>query len=107
MQGRSPWPGAVAEGKVLAGAAIDLYENENRWRQAQQWGIDIVNNRFSKNKHGSLLRQRIKKVREQLDAHRRENFTGAMLQHHRAAASKYMGRWITLKNEQQELGEGH
>lgn len=99
MAGAKDWAGIVAENpKELAQAAITLYTDKKEWQQAQNRGIAILNQRFDGRQHGARLIKQIETLRQNLEAHRQANFTGAMLMHHTAASTKYMSRWIEEKN---------
>lgn len=99
IAGDLPWPGIVAEhSQEVAEAAVKLYEDEAFWEQSQKRGISIINERFAKEPFSSALMERIASLREGLEAHRLNNFTGALLMHHTAASTKYMSRWIEEKN---------
>jgi glycosyltransferase involved in cell wall biosynthesis len=94
------WCGAVAEdSQELADAAVELYSNKGAWNKAQKRGVKIINGRFKKEVHGPKLLSRISELQEQMESHRLQNFTGAMLLHHTAASTKYMARWIEAKNK--------
>ena len=54
--------------------------------------------RYLHSVHGPALVQRIEACRAQLEAHRRNNFTGAMLRHHQHKSTQYMSQWIEAKN---------
>ena len=47
------------------------------------------------------FRKRLSELGQNLQAHRLNNFTGAMLQHHTASSTRYMAQWIEAKNRQQ------
>jgi hypothetical protein len=48
---------------------------------------------------GAQLINKISKVEENLEQHRLNNFTGAMLKHHTMTSTKYMSQWIAAKNK--------
>lgn len=99
MHGDMPWPGKIEDDPDdFANAAVQLYENENRWKEAQHSGIQIINLLFNKKEWGEKLIGKILELQDNLDQHRIENFTGQMLQHHTAASTKYMSKWIEEKN---------
>ncbi len=94
------WPGKVAvDAQGFARAAVDLYTNRQQWQQAQQQGFDTLNDFFNQKQHQQKLINKIAELRENLQQHRRENFIGAILQHHQYQSSKYLSRWIELKNQ--------
>ncbi|MFP3515565.1 glycosyltransferase [Pseudomonas sp. SIMBA_077] len=99
MHGDWPWPGAIEQSaSAIADAAVQLYQNPQAWRQAQQHGQTLLKARYLQSTHGPALVQRIKDCLAQLKQHRRNNFTGAMLRHHQHKSTQYMSQWIEAKN---------
>ena len=100
MAGELAWSGRIFnEPKEIASASVELYRNKKKWEQAQKNGIDIVNERFRKEKFESGLAARLKSLKNDLQKHRQQNFIGAMLMHHTMASTKFMSRWIEAKNK--------
>lgn len=99
INGTLSWGGAVAEDpKAIADEAITLFTDKQAWQQAQQYGVQIINQRFARRKLKNDFMSRLETLQQYLPEHRRQNFVGRMLMHHRAASSKYMSRWIEAKN---------
>lgn len=99
LQGDLPWGGAVWDDpRKFAASAVELYSDKRKWKEAQRQGTEIVNNRFAGQGFASGFLNRVEMIKENLEEYRRNNFIGAMLQHHTAASSKYMSRWIEEKN---------
>jgi len=93
------WCGAIeTEPEAFAEAAVSLYADRKAWMAAQENGVAIINGRFSKEEFGPRLLERIESLRTNLEDHRLEHFTGRMLMHHTAAATKYLSKWIEEKN---------
>ena len=102
MHGSLPWNGFVAEEpEVFASAAVKLYKEADIWRQAQQNGFAIIENRYLKALHFDAVIDKIQILRANLTQHRLHNFMGAMLQHHTLSSTKYMSRWIEEKNKKE------
>ncbi|MDX8382805.1 MAG: glycosyltransferase family 4 protein [Ghiorsea sp.] len=100
MTGGLAWAGSIADdGQSFAHAAVQLYQDESRWKQAQQHGFAIIRQYFNEKANGEALIQRILSVKKDLQAHRKANFTGAMLRHHHQRSTEFMSRWIELKNK--------
>lgn len=94
-----PWPGAIEnDPQKFAAQAVELYQNESKWEEAQQNGVEIVNKLYQRDELGELLRKEINHILENLDSHRQKNFIGQILQHHTAASTKFMSKWIEAKN---------
>ncbi|MDZ7682062.1 MAG: glycosyltransferase [Fodinibius sp.] len=97
--GDGAWAGdIVTESSKIVEAAVALYTNRDRWEKAQDRGVEIINNRFAEPPFGDMLINRICNLRMNLKEHRRQNFTGQMLMHHKSAGTKYMSLWIEEKN---------
>ena len=100
MNGKLPWPGRVANSaEGIAEAAIELYQNEALWQASQQRIAPVLQTRYDGRKLGEALLSRITALRENLETHRQNNFTGAMLRHHSMRSTEYMSRWIEAKNK--------
>lgn len=106
MHQDEPWPGVITDDiNEFTAAAVNLYNNEQAWHSAQQKGVALLKARFDGNTLGAQLIMKITDVEENLEQHRLNNFTGAMLKHHSMASTKYMSQWIAAKNKNQ-LGDG-
>ncbi len=99
MHGDLPWPGVIAtHAQALAQAAVQLYQDQPSWLQAQADGKALLAARYDRRFHGPALVARIEQCRQQLARHRGDNFTGAMLRHHHHKSTQYMAQWIEAKN---------
>lgn len=94
-----PWPGAIEHSATaLAAAAVALYQDRERWTQAQEQGRQLLARRYAYAVHGPALVARLAQCRAALAEHRRANFTGSMLRHHLHKSTQYMAQWIEAKN---------
>jgi glycosyltransferase involved in cell wall biosynthesis len=99
MHQQEPWPGFIADDVTeFVEAAVNLYTNEQAWLKAQQNGVTLLNARYDSHILGAQLIARITEVEQDLEQHRLNNFTGAMLKHHSMMSTKYMSQWIAAKN---------
>ena len=99
MHGALSWPGAVKDDpKHFAESAIELYSNQEKWEKSQSAGADILQSLFLESLYKDSFIQRLTELKETLETHREKNFTGAMLQHHTMASTRFMGKWIEAKN---------
>jgi glycosyltransferase involved in cell wall biosynthesis len=99
MAGELPWPGAIgSSASAIAAAAVELYRDKTLWTQAQTNGWAIVDARYQYQQHCASLIARIEACRQNLQQHRTDNFTGAMLRHHHHKSTQYMAQWIEAKN---------
>ena len=100
MPGDLPWNGIIADDiESIVNAAVALYRNESLWKNAQQNGIAIVNQRYQKSLFASDFIERILEIFTNLKSHRNNNFIGSLLMHHTMASTQYMSRWIEAKNQ--------
>ncbi|WP_219059801.1 glycosyltransferase [Pseudomonas sp. UMAB-08] len=99
IAGELPWPGAIgSSASAIAAAAVELYRDKTLWTQAQTNGWAIVDARYQYQQHCASLIARIEACRQNLQQHRTDNFTGAMLRHHHHKSTQYMAQWIEAKN---------
>ena len=102
MHAELPWNGCITDDtdKFILEAA-NLYLNEADWQQAQINGISIINSVFNRVENAQGMVNRINEIRNNIESHRLNNFTGAMLKHHLLKSTEYMSRWIEAKNKLQ------
>lgn len=81
--------------------AIALYQNETLWQQFQQNAIQLINNRFEKSLFESDFITKVNSLLENLNQHRNNNFLGLIFQHQTLQSTKFMSKWIELKNSGQ------
>jgi len=99
INGKLPWPGDIADDATeFAKAAVDLYQNREKWLMAQEAGYRIIKERFYPKVHRADFKKRLEVLSRGLTAHRNNNFIGAMLSHHTMASTRFMSRWIEEKN---------
>ena len=84
--------------EVFANKAVQLNEDENLWSEKQLNGFQIINERFNRNQFQQKLATIIEETTQQLNNKRLYNFTGQMLMHHTLQSTKFMSKWIELKN---------
>jgi glycosyltransferase involved in cell wall biosynthesis len=103
MQEQLPWNGFVTDDiHEFVKATSQLYQDEKLWKVAQQNGIVIINQRYSKKLFEDDFAAKIQFLQSNLQQHRLDNFFGALLQHHTLSSTKYMSRWIESKNSKKE-----
>jgi len=100
LSGSLNWSGIIADQPAdFANAAVKLYTDISRWKNAQQQGIKIINQRFNKSRFSGKITEHVYELMQNLQDHRLKNFTGRMLRHHSMNSTKYMSRWIEAKNK--------
>lgn len=93
------WNGKIENDPAyFAKAAVQLYQNQELWEQARKNGTAIINQCYDKSFLEDRLSQKIEKLLHGLENHRAKNFIGSLLLHHTMASTKYMAKWISLKN---------
>ncbi|SDL14364.1 Glycosyl transferases group 1 [Salinimicrobium catena] len=106
MTGDLSWMGKIAnEPEAFAQASVKLYTNRELWEKGQRNGFELLEKRFSKKSFSEAFLHRLIELKAKLVEHRQNNFTGAMLTHHQTASTKFMSRYIELKNKLEELNK--
>lgn len=104
MKGNLEWNGAITdELDEFVDRATRLYEDRDIWEKAQQSGLRIINERYSKAAYYDDFERRLERLTVNLTAHRHHNFFGQVLLHHTANSSKYMSLWIQEKNRNKDM----
>nr|WP_299068009.1 glycosyltransferase family 4 protein [uncultured Allomuricauda sp.] len=102
MHGNSPWSGVICDDwEVFAKASVQLYENKEKWKQAQSNAVAIINEYYSKTIRIKKLEEKLKHTQSNLTEYREQNFLGRLLQQQTMASTKYMAKWIEEKNRGQ------
>lgn len=100
MHQEEPWPGIITNDMTeFVEAAVKLYNDEDAWLDAQKKATALLKARYDSEVLGTQFIRKINEVEENLEQHRLNNFTGAMLKHHTMMSTKYMSQWIAEKNK--------
>lgn len=100
MHGNLDWNGFIINSdEEFIEKAIELYSNEELWNTAQKNGIELVNQRFEKSLFETDFITKTNELLSNLNSHRNQNFLGQILQHQTMQSTKFMSRWIELKNK--------
>jgi O-antigen biosynthesis protein len=100
MQGDLPWNGFVNDSvEDFVDASVQLYTDKFIWLKSQHNGFTILNQRYQKELFESIFVERLQHLLYKIEEYRRNNFYGALLQHHTLASTKYMSKWIEAKNK--------
>ncbi len=100
MQGSEDWNGYIEDDYLnFAKKAIELYNNQDVWENAQKNGFTLIRKNFNKADFEKEFETKIKDLEFQLENHRKENFMGQILQHHLHKSTYYMSKWIEEKNK--------
>ena len=99
MHNTLPWNGFVeADYSNFSEKAVQLYTDKKLWNECQKNGIEIINQIYDKEKLGVFFINQVKEIQQNLVEHRTQNFLGSLLQHQTLQATKYMSKWIEVKN---------
>lgn len=94
------WNGFIEDNpEAFAKKAIELYQNENLWKEAQKNGIKIINGCYQKSDYSNELLSVVNSLLIDSESHRLHNFMGNLLQHHAYKSTMYMSKWIEAKNK--------
>ena len=100
MHGNLNWNGYITQTEEeFVQKAIALYQNESIWQQAQKNGIVIINQRFEKSLFERDFITKVNYLLVNLNQHRNQNFLGLVFLHQSLQSTKYMSKWIELKNK--------
>jgi glycosyltransferase involved in cell wall biosynthesis len=97
---KEDWPGYVSdEIQDIISNAIEIYSNEQHWNDLSKKAFKIHNEKFTDKKWSEIFLEKVIDYIQNQQSIRQNNFTGAMLMHHTQQSTKFMSRWIELKNQ--------
>ncbi|WP_228412612.1 glycosyltransferase [Chryseobacterium sp. SC28] len=100
MHENLPWNGFIEDiEEAFVDKAIELYQDERIWNQAQENGYKIIDSLFRKELFAGSFINKVLEIENNLENHRTENYLSKILQHHQLNSTKYMSRWIEEKNK--------
>ncbi|WP_405414841.1 glycosyltransferase [Maribacter sp. Asnod1-A12] len=100
MQGILDWNGYIEnDHSAFVAAAVRLYKVKETWQTAQDQAKTLINTLYAKASLEHVLLENITQIHNNLITHRIKNFTGALLQHQTMSATKFMSKWIEVKNK--------
>jgi glycosyltransferase involved in cell wall biosynthesis len=89
----------------FAQKAVAAYLDRELWNRTQQQAYDLFSTHFDKKKNESNLIKALQILQQDLPAHRDQNIIGGMLLHHSMGSTKYLSKWIALKQEKEKRKE--
>ena len=99
MSASEEWNGFIEDQPgAYASKAVLLYQDKLLWDHAQKKGYDLIRQNFDKGSFERRLAFKLEELSNKLQAHRAANFIGNMLSHHTMKSTKYLSKWIELKN---------
>ena len=94
------WNGFIEDDKEeFSLKANQLYSDQETWYTAQSSGFQIFNKTFANSIYSEDLLTWVRDSLENIEAVRRSNFIGQILQQQGVNAVKYMSMWIEAKNK--------
>lgn len=91
------WGGFIEDHpEKFARQAARLYLDEQEWNAAQQRGLNVIRNRFTKENFTNKLEQSIEELSD-LMAHRNKSLVSLILQKESHHAARYLSIWIEEK----------
>lgn len=100
MRENLPWNGFIEDiDAAFVNKAIELYQDEKIWNQAQENGYKIMDSLFRKELFAGSFINKVLEIENNLENRRTENYLSKILQHHQLNSTKYMSRWIEEKNK--------
>ncbi len=103
MQFENLWNGFITDAENdFVTKAIQLYIDENLWSECQKKGYAILENKFNKKEFSNYFEDRINVLIKHLTTHRNFNFLGQVFQHQSMQSTKFMSKWIELKNSDRD-----
>lgn len=100
MQFETLWNGFITDDeKDFIEKAIRLYTDESLWNESQQKGYTILEKKFKTNLFQNEFSNKIDYLLNNLKKHRQQNFLGQVFQHQTIQSTKFMSKWIELKNK--------
>ncbi len=100
---KSFWNGAVASSEEdFVDQSVAIHVNEEKWKKSVQNGYEILNNNFRKEKFSEEFMSRIQNTKINLNEHRSQNFIGEMMKYHLSRSTRFLSKYIEIKNKFQQ-----
>ncbi len=78
--------------------SVSLYTSEFLWKEKQEVGLQVLKDNYLVITHAPKLKEKLGALINSIEAHRKQNFMGQVLQHQTMQATRYMSKWIEEKN---------
>lgn len=94
------WCGTIGdEPESFARAVLQLYEDEENWKSAQEAGTRILTELFAPSTYQQALRNRLDDILSNKVKERSSSYTAWMVRQQSLWSSRYMAKWIMEKNK--------
>ncbi len=98
MGNEENWPGFIADDvDDFTAKAAELYTDALLWKQKQEKGIQLYNEKYDKIYHEEQLKIVLATIKAHLNSHRNAHFIGQILQSNQLNTLKYLSKWIEEK----------
>ena len=84
--------------EAFAKKAVLLYNTSEIWKQQQKNGFEVLKQRFNRLDFEPEFASHMESLYINLKTHRQQNFIGQLFRHQTMQSTKYMSKWIELKN---------
>lgn len=100
MVNRANWPGFVCDevGEMIS-SAVKIYQDQSEWDRYSKEALKLHTETYLEKDWTVTFLNTISQYQSNLEGVRERNFTGAMLMHQIHQGTKYMSKWIELKNK--------
>lgn len=100
MASINEWPGFVSDNiQDLITYSVAIYSDDQKWKFLNNQAIKIHDQIFVNQDWERIFIEKIQFYYSNLPQVRKQNFIGAMLMHHLHQGTKFMSKWIELKNQ--------
>jgi glycosyltransferase involved in cell wall biosynthesis len=89
----------------FAQKAVAVYRDSKLWYKSQRQAYNLLRTHFDKKEHETNLMKALQNLQQNLLERRDHNIIGSMLLHHSMASTKYLSKWIALKQEKEKSKE--
>jgi O-antigen biosynthesis protein len=94
------WNDFIAEDKRAFAEKVQLlFTQRDIWNEAAFQGQQLLLSYFNKKQFAHDFYIRLMDIEKGVLVHRQQNFVGVMLQHHLMQSTRYLSKWIEVKNE--------
>lgn len=83
----------------FAQRAVTLHNQKNEWNEASLQGSRVFREQFADPSYQTEFLSVLNYISADIENHRKKNFTGAMLMHHRMQSTRFLSKWIEEKNK--------
>ena len=83
----------------FAQRAVTLHNQKKEWNDSSLEGSRVFREQFADATLQTEFLSVLSYISANIEKHRKKNFTGAMLMHHRMQSTRFLSKWIEEKNK--------